>query len=536
MEKNMEKIYLGDWLYNAGIVGFLKIFEFSSSNNKIVRGDNFILFNREIIVDFHEKYFSFVYKKANTINDKVERLKNLLSSEVTKEEDIKKYINSITNSSKTIKNDAVISGLLAEAKESKDWRGIANKLIKALPEHWEKNKDLYSKYYLQDFYEGKSIFNANVKANIREIFQRDFIKPLFISVKQHQKKKIYYCKVCNERIAKKNTFFDEGAFKLSGASANEFKNFYWNLIPNTHLCSLCELIYLCSFAGFSNLRAIGGYRKYLFVNLDTTVDDLYKINNTVENFILPNRENPYKAIIRNMLLDFQQRRSRWTLGNTLFVEFDVEKAPYRIQHFHVPSYVAKLFEGDNYRVFKQLDGFYYKERNDDAEGINILKKIIDNLLSGISLYCILNKTLRDLLLGKHNRSNGLFNIVKIQKSLDIYKIGRDDMKEKVTKKLWSLYYEGQNISKELRDKGSENKIDSIAYKMLSSLRVRDTRSFYDTLLRLYMNLGKEVPATFLETFSPDSVLDAEALGYAFLTGLLGKEYSEHIEKGGNSNE
>ena len=531
MEETIE-IYLGDWLYNAGIVGFLKIFEFNNSSSDIIRGDNFISFNRDMLADFQEKYFSFVYQKANTIKDKAEKLKNLLSSEATTEK-IKEYIKSITIS-KTMKNDAVISEILIETKKSKDWRGIANKLIEALPSHWDRNKDLYSKYYLQGFYEGKSIFNANVKSKIKELFHRDFIKPLFSDDKQ--KKKVHYCKVCNKRIAQKDTFFDEGAFKLTGASANEFKNFYWNLIPNTHLCSLCELIYLCSFAGFSNLRAIGDYRRYLFVNLDTAVDDIYKINNTVENFILPSRENPYKAIIHNTLLDFQQKRSRWSLGNILFVEFATESEPYRIQHFHVPAYIAKLFEGDNYKDFEQLDGFYYKERKEDKESINVLQKTIDCLLGGISLYGFLNKIMRDMISGKHNRSNGLFNMVKIQKSLDIYKIRRDDMKEKATKKLWSLYYEGQDISKELKRTGAENKIDSIAYKMLSSLRVRDSKSFYDTMLRLYMNFGRKVPATLLETFSPDSVLDPEALGYAFLTGLLGKEYSEHTEKGGNSNE
>lgn len=202
----------------------------------------------------------------------------------------------------------------------------------------------------------------------------------------------------------------------------------------------------------------------------------------------------------------------------------------------MPAYIARLFEGENYKDFKQLDGFYYKERKDETESINVFSKIIDHLLNGISLYGILNKTLRDLLLGKHNRSHGLFNIVKIQKGLDIYKTGRDDMKEKATKKLWSLYCEGQSIAKELRDRDAENKIDSNAYKMLSSLRVRDSKSFYDTMLRLYMNLDKKPPATFLEIFTPDSVLDAEAFGYAFLTGLLGREYSEHAEKGGNKNE
>ncbi len=527
-----EKIYLSDWLYNAGIVGFLKIFEFNESINAIVRGDNYISFDRKILEDFHEKYFSYVYLKANTIQSKAEKLSNLLSTEATTEKDIKEYTKSIT-ASKTMKNDAIISELLAETKKSKGYKEIANMLIEALPVHWEQNKDLYSKYYLQGFYEGKSIFNANVKSNIKWLFHRDFIKPLFSNNKQ---RKFHYCKICNERIAKKDTFFDEGAFKLTGASPNEFKNFYWNLIPNTHLCSLCELIYLCSFAGFSNLKSIGEYKQYLFVNLDTTVDDLYKINNTLENLILSNRDNPFKTIIRNILLDFQQRKSRWTLGNILFVEFDTNSEPYKIQHFHVPSYIAKLFEGDNYKDFKQLDGFYYKERKEDKEIINVLQKTVDCLLSGISLYGLLNKIMRDMVSGKHNRSNGLFNMVRIQKSLDIYKIGRNDMKEKATKKLWSLYYEGQNIAKELRDRDAENKINSNAYKMLSSLRVRDSKSFYDTMLRLYMNLDKKPPATFLEIFTQDSVLDAEAFGYAFLTGLLGKEYSEHTEKGGQNNE
>ncbi len=412
-----EKIYLGDWLYNAGIVGLLKIFEFNNCNNGIIRDNNFISFDRKVLEDFQEKYFSFVYTRSNTIKDKAEKLKNLLSSEDSIEKDIKEYIKSIT-ASKTMKNDITISEILIQAKRKNDWRTVANRLFKALPGHWERNKDLYSKYYLQGFYEGKSIFNANVKTNIKELFQKDFVSTLLGNNKQ--KKKAHYCKVCNERTAKKDTFFDEGSFKLAGASANEFKNFYWNLIPNTHLCSFCELIYLCAFAGFSNLRSIREYRKYLFVNLDTTVEDLYKINNTVENLILPNRENPYKALIHNMLLDFQQRRSRWTLGNILFVEFDTESAPYKIQHFHVPSYVAKLFEGDNYKDFKQLDGFYYKEKKEDTESINVFKSIIDHLLNGISLYGILNKTLRDLLLGKHNRSNGLFNIVKRIASSKIY--------------------------------------------------------------------------------------------------------------------
>lgn len=512
-----EKIYLTDWLYNAGIVGFRRILEASGDKKEIEIGNDYISFHKEILTDFDERYFSYAYPKADSISNKIERLKGLISSGNEKEGEIKKYIKRIT-ASNTIKKDAQVSALLEKAKISNDWKSTAEDLIKHLPSHWETNKNLYLKYYLQRFYEGKSIFNPAIKGGIKEGFKRDFIDPLFET--RSKRGKIHYCKVCNQRVAKKGVFFDEGAFKLTGASEAEYKNFYWNLVPNTHLCGICELIYLCSFAGFSNLSTIGESNKYLFVNLDTTVDDIYKINNTVENFVLSTKENPFKLTIRNILLDYEKRRSRWTLGNILFVEFDTEKAPYTIHHFHIPKYIAMLFEGNSYKDFEGLEGFYYK---DNDKYINVLAETIDNLLAGISIYKLLNKVIGDLLKGKHYRRDGLFNLVAIQSLLNIYKKRREEMQEKVTKTLWSLYYEGNGIANELRKKNQENKIDSIAYKLLSALRVRDTKSFYDILLRLYMNLEKEVPGTFVESLSPDSILAPEAIGYAFLTGLLGRE-------------
>lgn len=198
-----EKVYLGDWLYNAGIVGLLKIYDFNESNNDIVRGDNYISFDRKILTDFHDKYFSFIYEKANTIKDKTEKLNSLLLSKDTTEKDIKEYIKKITTS-KTMKKDTSIASVLTKAKGASDWRATADRLLKSLPEHWERNKDLYSKYYLQGFYEGKSILNATVTSNIKKLFERDFVKPLFD--KDKPKKKTHHCKVCNDRTAKKIHF------------------------------------------------------------------------------------------------------------------------------------------------------------------------------------------------------------------------------------------------------------------------------------------------------------------------------------------
>ncbi|GAB6183002.1 type I-B CRISPR-associated protein Cas8b1/Cst1 [Thermodesulfovibrio hydrogeniphilus] len=528
------KVYLGDWLYNAGIVGFLKIFEKTGDKGLIKINTNYISFSLDILKNFHERYFQYIYPQANKITSKISELQQLLSSEKIQEKDIQE-VKRLTESSKILKEDPDIFVIIHEIKREKEIQTIKKliqKLIEALYKHWEKYKDLYAKYYLLSFYEGKSIFNQAVKTKIKEKFKKDFIDPLFIFESQRKRKETVYCIVCNERIAKKDTLFDEGTFKVSGESIKECKNFYWNLNPNTPLCGLCELIYLCAFAGFLNLSLLGERNSYLFVNFDATVEGLYKYNKMLENFVFTSSDNPFKSIIRNILLDYQQKRSRWTLANILFVEFNTEKEPFAIYHFHVPQYIAKLFEEDNYKDFKGLENLVYKvdAENLNSAIINVLHESIDSILERRSLYPLINKVLHDFLNKKHNFSDELFNLVKIQRKLELFKTGRDEMREEISKKLWSLYSKGQDVAKELRNRNAENKIESIAYRLLSALRVKDKNTFYDTILRLYLNLNKDVPRIFLEALKPDNILEIESLGYAFLTGFLSKQSQENTEK------
>lgn len=37
-----ERVYLRDWLYNAGIDGFIRIFEYNGKKDKVTIGDNYI--------------------------------------------------------------------------------------------------------------------------------------------------------------------------------------------------------------------------------------------------------------------------------------------------------------------------------------------------------------------------------------------------------------------------------------------------------------------------------------------------------------
>ena len=58
------KVYLNDWFFNAGIVGFLKILE-ENHDEFAIRRNNYIEFDTENLRNFHKYYFNYFFKKYN---------------------------------------------------------------------------------------------------------------------------------------------------------------------------------------------------------------------------------------------------------------------------------------------------------------------------------------------------------------------------------------------------------------------------------------------------------------------------------------
>ncbi|ADQ41860.1 hypothetical protein Calkr_2424 [Caldicellulosiruptor acetigenus I77R1B] len=61
----VERVYLGDWAYNAGIIGFIEIMldgEDIASQNIITVGPNYIEFNRNSLQGFSDKFFKKAYQ------------------------------------------------------------------------------------------------------------------------------------------------------------------------------------------------------------------------------------------------------------------------------------------------------------------------------------------------------------------------------------------------------------------------------------------------------------------------------------------
>ena len=69
------KVYLNDWFYNAGIVGFLRILE-DNDDEFAIRKNNYIEFDTEDLRNFHKYYFNYFLKKYNVAENVKNRTKN----------------------------------------------------------------------------------------------------------------------------------------------------------------------------------------------------------------------------------------------------------------------------------------------------------------------------------------------------------------------------------------------------------------------------------------------------------------------------
>ena len=93
-------IYLNDWFYNSGIVGFLRILEYNNDNFAKVE-ENYITFETSKLKNFHKYYFKYFFDKYNIGAKTKDRIESSF-------EKIKKYMNEETVDNKKIKKDKKI--------------------------------------------------------------------------------------------------------------------------------------------------------------------------------------------------------------------------------------------------------------------------------------------------------------------------------------------------------------------------------------------------------------------------------------------
>lgn len=102
------KVHLNEWFLNCGIVGFLRILEYSSKMNEVILKENYIMFDTDILKDFHELYFNYFVNKysiADKINNKIKTSFELIRDNVNTESKNKEEAKNKSNKLKLLKQN-----------------------------------------------------------------------------------------------------------------------------------------------------------------------------------------------------------------------------------------------------------------------------------------------------------------------------------------------------------------------------------------------------------------------------------------------
>ena len=606
------KIYLNDWFYNCGIVGFLKILK-QNKNQFVVTKNNYIEIDTEDLRDFNKYYFKYFYDKYNVvesvknrtnnaftylennietvllenkeekqIKDKIKTNKKYIKDTVKKQLDKIKKIdeqtyNEIKEQYDKIDKENTKQGII-EIKEkilenigkeninkrltlnlfksilSNTYYGQPSFLnvVKTGLTYEEQEELMYKDYvsnivetgFIQDIIEGKynieeikqyiekTKIEGNITKEIEKIYskiEKDYIEKNKEVEEIHRylkEKVVQRCSMCENEIGL-TTNYSEGNFVPLAISSDNARNFFWEQNVKMPICDICKLILFCIPAGITTItktvKENGDYKEkqlLSFVNLDTSVEKLYKTNMNFGNKSrYENKDgNPYTELILD-IVEQDKQVSTWQLENIFVVEFEAEYGAYsRIEYFNIKRYVSRFFIEYSEQTLSKIRDYRYR------------LQIVDYILKNKDIKYIINDRLRDELNKENTNGYNSFLATRVRMILNLLKKEDIEMEEikKSDAKLKVLYNLGIQMHEDLKRTGEENKIDGYTYKMLNSIKAGNKKQFMDIVIRIHMSMGKDVSPIFIETMQTEG-LDFESIAHSFLAGLISNKYDKKDE-------
>ncbi len=399
-----------------------------------------------------------------------------------------------------------------------------------LEDNLEKCEDIQS---LEEFIKKEINDNDSSKDYIKALnsLKTKFIKKKksLEDIKTYLEKELLHCSIWEQYRAAAD--FTEGVFVPLGVSNNNARNFMWDFNTSYPICSLVKFILLCTPAGAIDMQ--NGY--FGFVNMDTNVNELYNYN---ENFRrLKGEENPFESLVYDIVSE-ASKKSKWLLQNILFIEFNAsyEAKSCKLNYFNMPKSTAKYFSE---HAKKDLEKLLDKKFKSDLVSLMLNNKAIKTIVCkkgnnekeitiANDINSLIDIKLRDDIRKNNNFSYDCLMAALANHKLNKIKKGCEDLDNK---KIWQIFKNGQELNSYFKNKESGNKIQGIAYRLLNASKAGNKKEFMDTLLRIYMAAGKEVPSVFLNVMH-EKDLEFETVAHSFISGLISSERKEEA-KGDN---
>ena len=580
MDEKIE-LKLKDYLFNAGLLGFINILGKEAKNNGELEFDNknrLIRFSPKVLENFEYKYFDFFIKRygktltygkilefekyidefeengekiksineLKMINDKITFFKAKIKSESYKKayDFIEKNgTNKILEMEKELKK-------IKEPKENVN--EISNddvknnlKIMKEIIDFFKKkitDKEGNAKNYLaaknvayiiiNNAWSSVSFLNrANSAKDIYEEYKSYFVEPALKYINADKSKFKYKCTISNMPMKDyKNTL---GFLNDIGFDVNRKPSHVWNFVNDIAVTPLVTLIYSCVPAGF-----IYGADKGIFVNANHNIDQLCKINNGIAYNILEDKsEEKDINLYKNLLKEIKKEKD-----NTKYELSDIQIVKLEEGHYKftlLSRGILKLLSENKEKLDDLLDKWYLIDRRyfylydttitellNNQNLFSLINKLCYYKISKIKLYCKL-KNIEDLL--KINLDY-IRRLKKMDKQGIVEKEESKKTSEELTEKdIFYIRRDAMIFREEyIKKSGNDKKIGSLLYRLQNALRINNVDMFMDALISAHAYAGKNISSLFAKALLNDE--NFQTLGHGFLLGLLGEDKSKNENK------
>ena len=546
-------ITLGDFLKNAGIVGFRYMLESAEAKENVDFGITedgqglWLDMNFALIADWTDMYFKACvqYFGPSTVYQGVlDRIERCLDKIQTgkwnpgkeEKEDLKFISDKLLSNSyqagfENIKNGIDMPEVYQTLKKDKlKTEKLEERLIELekflqqpkCRETFIMKSVVYT--YINRFWSGKCfLLRANAKKDMRELFEKDFSEPFRKYLEVDHKKAKDLCIDCGMPIGPK----EKNSIAFMNEVGDDFtrkRSAFWDCKADAFLCPGCTFVYALSPLGFRLFA-----NKFVFVNLNNNIRALLESNSKTDK----DSANSEKAEVEKYSQWFAKtinillKEKMQEISNIQVILRGIRAEDRYLLGIVHKSMLDIIKVSSVSKALQLLGKFpYVKIRN---EFVNVHETAVINLLQYRNQYQLLNQLLKAAI--EDDAFNFYANwIYEIQLQSEIIYFIEEEKRKEIAM-YTSMKRSGSDLRKAIMVSKGESSGDclrGIEYQLLNALSVRNVDKFMDVVLRLYSSYGSQKNEKGQQLLVPTGLVqmlgDQEKFtryGYAFVMGLEG---------------
>ncbi len=542
------RLTLGDWQWNASIVGFINIV----GKDNVHFNEDSIEFPISLLDGFEEKYFEYListylqtlsWYRITSVKSKLEKYqKELDNFDLESLRELNKHVeyfkkqlksNSYKAAYELIGSSTIIdlerqlklikepgNSTLFEKNKAK-LLGQVNQNISIMLQiidYCSQNKRyiaaknvIYN--VIQNAWNNVSFFNPKTKEKDMYINYREHFVDAVIEHTHARKNRFKQkCIVCDSLIG--GSYINDMYF-LNGAGfdVNKKPSNGWNFQNDIIICPLCKLIYSCLPAGIAYV-----YGRGIYVNANMTAESAFNINHSIKSKILAEVNN--RAIYASLVNSLHQQEN-----NSYRYEFiDIQVVRFENNSYRFNILSRKMLEilVEFQKDLDKLTKTVIVSKGKNKSVFYIHNDVVSRIVNNQNLFPVIHRLLHHKISKPEEcyyNSSHLFHLIKINQA--IYK-SLGGMKLKEIKEEQNLIHQaktaGYLVRIKYQEKDSENKLPGICYRLLNALKTSNKNMFMDVALNCYLYIKSSVPWVITDSLSNDK--DFSTMGYAFVASLI----------------